>query len=447
MSEVGAAVPEAEAKQPVVAPAQSAPVFTLPTRDPSEQPAKRLLSTRHRRPALIAFVGDAATEMALCDGLADAMPGGVDVRRGGIHAAIACMQKTTTPSVLIVDISDDDQPLSALAQLADVVEPDVCVLVIGSVDSVDFFHEVTANLGARDYLPKPLTNDKVARHFGALVAGRAPAAEGAQGGGLVIVTGVCGGAGGTTLAVNLAGHFGVSLHRHTVILDPDLHLGDAAMLLNIRPGPGLRMALETPERIDALLAERAAQPVVGRLHVLAGDEPLTAKLTYAPGAAAGLVAALRRRYNLIVADVPFRVPLYNDLLELAHQRVLVMLPTLASVRATLRFVAALPKSEQTRRPIIVLNRVGTPGSLTRQQVEEALAVKVDVVVPDQPRQVASAATMGELAMTGKSGFRNGILELARRVSFVGLLDATTGGQVANQNKGGWRGWRLFRNAS
>jgi len=29
------------------------------------------------------------------------------------------------------------------------------------------------------------------------------------------------------------------------------------------------MALQAPERIDALLAERAAQPVIERLHVLA----------------------------------------------------------------------------------------------------------------------------------------------------------------------------------
>ena len=68
------------------------------------------------------------------------------------------------------------------------------------------------------------------------------------------------------------------MSRHTVILDPDLHLGDVSFLLNIKPGLGLRMALAAPERIDALLAERAAQPVAGRLHMLAGDEPLATKL-------------------------------------------------------------------------------------------------------------------------------------------------------------------------
>jgi pilus assembly protein CpaE len=444
MSNSLTATPDAKSQSQPGQPVEIAPTFTVPSRDP---PAQRRLSTRHRRPALVAFVNDAGTESALCDGLAAALPGGVDVRRGGIQAAIVSMRKATTPSVLIVDIGDEDQPLIALAHLADVVEPDVCVLVVGNIDSVDFFHEVTVNLGAQDYLAKPLTTDKVARHFGALVAGRAPVADGAQGGGLVIITGVSGGVGATTLAVNLAGHFGVALHRHTVILDPDLHLGDASMLLNIKPGPGLLTALQAPERIDALLAERAAQPVIERLHVLAGDEPLTTKLTYTPGAAAKLVAALRRRYNLIVADVPFGVPLYDELLELAHQRVLVMLPTLTSVRATLRFLSALPKGEHARHPIIVLNRLGTPGGLTRRQVEGALAMKVDVVVPDQPRQVAAAATVGELAMNGKSGFRTGVLELARHVSFVGLTDATIDLQSSQKASGAWRVWRLFRSRS
>ena len=34
------------------------------------------------------------------------------------------------------------------------------------------------------------------------------------------------------------------------------------------------MVLRTPERIDTLLAERAAQPVTDRLHVLATQDPL-----------------------------------------------------------------------------------------------------------------------------------------------------------------------------
>ena len=68
--------------------------------------------------------------------------------------------------------------------------------------------------------------------------------------------------------------------------------GSAAFLLNMQPGPGLRMALEAPERIDALLAERAAQPAADRLHVLAGEEKVAIHPNPAPGAgrAAGCAA-------------------------------------------------------------------------------------------------------------------------------------------------------------
>jgi pilus assembly protein CpaE len=422
-----------------------AQVTPAPPRGAVETAAPRHLSTRHGRAALIAFVTDAVSEKALSDSLADVLPGGVDVRRGGIRAAITTMQKAATPSVLVVDVSGEDQPLSALAQLANVVEPDVCVLVIGEVDSVDFYREVTRSLGAHEYLSKPLTNDKVARHISALVLGQTPVTDGVHGGALVIITGVRGGVGATTLAVNLAGHFGVSMRRHTVLFDPDIHLGDASFLLNVKPGPGLRMALETPERIDALLAERAAQSAAERLDVLSGEEPLTDKLNYAAGGADRLLAALRRRYNFIVADVPFRQePLYGELLELVHQRVLVMLPTLTSVRATLRVVSGLGSAEHSKRPVIVLNRVGISGGLTRRQVEDALAMKVDVVVPDQPRQVEAAATMGEMAMIRGNGFRSGILELSRQVAFVGLLDSTVGTGPAHKKDGARRSWRLFR---
>ena len=69
------------------------------------------------------------------------------------------------------------------------------------------------------------------------------------------------------------------------MLDANLYTGNVAMLLGARTGPGLRSALETPDRIDELFVERSARPVSERLHVLAGEEALTEQFKYAPGAA------------------------------------------------------------------------------------------------------------------------------------------------------------------
>jgi len=375
------------------------------------------------RATCIAFVTDGQTERALQEGLADAMPSGVEIRRGGVQAAIIALQKSSTPRVLIVDVGGTEAPLSALEALSNVVEPQVCVLVIGDFTGQDFYREVTRGIGAMEYLAKPLTRDTVAQFFGPVALGRAPKGTAALGGRLVTVTGVRGGVGASTIAVNLAWHFGVTARRHTVLLDPDLHLGTASFLLNAEPGSGLRTALQAPERIDALLAERAAQPVSDRLHVLAGLEGLDIGLDHAPEAADRLMNALRRRYNFIVADVPFRpIPLYRDLLNMSERRVLVMEPTLASIRDALRLLAMKPGATQTQRALLVLNRLGLPGGLSQRQVEDALRVKVDLHIADQPKPLGHAATLGIPAAGTPGAFRDAIVELSRQVAFSRLLD-------------------------
>ena len=402
--------------------------------------APLLDEARHDRPNCIAFLNDTATDAAIQAGLADAMPGGVESRRGGIRAAIVALQKTATPRVLIVDVGGEDSPLAALEDLSNVVEPHVCVLVVGDLTSLDFYREVTRGVGAMEYLSKPLTRETVARHFGPLAQGRAPTGEAALGGRLLTVTGVRGGVGASTVAVNLAWHFGVTARRHTVLVDTDLHFGTGAFLLNVPPGRGLSAVLQAPERIDTLLAERAAQPVGDRLHVLATQEPLNDIPDLAPGSAEFLMTALRRRYNFVVADVPFRpLPLNRDLLHLAHRWVLVLEPTLASVRDALRLLDMRRGPQQTRRPVLVLNRQGLPGGLNRRQFEDALKLKVDVVIPDLPKQVGQAATLGKPAASERGPFQAAIKELSTLVAGSRLLDATDG--VDEQQPGTRRGVR------
>jgi pilus assembly protein CpaE len=137
---------------------------------------------------------------------------------------------------------------------------------------------------------------------------------------------------------------------------------------------------------------------------------------------------LRKRYNFVVADVPpDPEPLYRNLLDVVDQRVLVTLPTLPAIRDTLRLLALPSGQGQMERPIVVLNRNGLPGGLTRREVETALKTKVDIVIPDLPRQIGSAATMGEPAIMSSSNLRSAIVELSRQVAFTGLLDSADAG--------------------
>ena len=392
---------------------------------------------RDKTPDCMAFVSDAATELAVREGMAAVMPGLVECRGGGVRAAIVAMGEMPTPRLLIVDLSGEENPLSTLEQLSDVVEPHVSVLVIGEVSSLEFYREVTRGFGATEYLAKPVTRDSVARHFGPAAQGRGRPGDAGLGGRMVTVTGVRGGVGASTIAVNLSHHFGVAGRRHTVLLDADLHFGVASFLLNVPPGRGLSLALQTPERIDTLLAERAAYPVTERLHVLSTQEGLGDWFDHAPSAAGALVDALRRRYNFIVADVPFRpVPLNRELLRLSHRRVLVLDPTLASVRDALRLIAMGGPTTPELRPILVLNRQNTPGGLNRRQLESALKRKVDVSIPDLPKQVGQAATLGRPEAALRGPFQAAIKELSALLAESRASEETGRGKRADRARTG-----------
>jgi pilus assembly protein CpaE len=392
---------------------------------------------RPDRPRVIAFVSDQETETALREGLMEAVPQGFEIRRGTVRVAMAALQNMPTPRVLIVDVSGEDQPLSALGELSDVVEPDVRVLVIGDREDLNFYRQMTHGLGVLEYLYQPLMRDMVARYFAPRIFSGTPTPDAVVGGRVVTITGTRGGTGASTIAANLAWHFGVEARRHTVLLDADLHRGTAAMLLGSKIGPGLRTVLEAPDRIDELFVERAAQPVSKRLHVLAGEEKLTETVTYTQNAAERLLEALRRRYNFVVIDVPWSaLPLHRDLLMMANHRVLVMDPTLTSVRDALRLMALPNGPKQPGRAVLVLNRENFPGGLNRRQLEEGLKMPPDVVIPDLPKVVGYAASMGEAAMAVRGGFRAGILQLAREVAFVRLLDSGAAGSTPVTGKTG-----------
>ena len=396
---------------------------------------------RPDRKDVVAFVTDAETENVLRDGLSDAAPRGVEFHRANIRGAIDLLRETTTPRILIVDVTGEGRPLTALESLSDVVEPDVQVLLIGEFNDVNFYRHATRILGVKEYLFKPITRDMVARHFGPVIMNRSRRPDALQGGRVVTITGVRGGVGASTIATNLAWHLGKRANRHTVLVDADMYRGSCALLLNAKSGAGLRTALETPQRIDELFIERSSQAVTERLHVLSGEENLLDQIKYEPGAAGRLIETLRRRYNFIVIDAPFSGLQFNrDLLMLGHQRILIMEPTLVAVRDALRLLALPNGPLQVHRGLLVLNRLNRPGTLSRQQVEDALKMKVDIAIPDLPKYVENAASFGEPAALNARFYR-GITALAAQAAATFPVDSSPNASGASVQRGWRRLWR------
>ena len=200
---------------------------------------------------LLAFVADDETETALRGGLLNTVEG-VDIRRGTILHAIKHLAKEPTPRALVVDIAHVANPMDELENLARVCTPDVKVLVIGDDIDVGFYRELVRNMGVAEYVHKPLTRDHVTRLFVPQIAGVTMDASASRGGSVIAVCGARGGVGTTTVAVNLALQLTAATRGHVALLDLHLRQGTTALMLGVKPVGGLRIALEQPERADAL---------------------------------------------------------------------------------------------------------------------------------------------------------------------------------------------------
>jgi pilus assembly protein CpaE len=277
-------------------------------------------------------------------------------------------------------------------------------------------------MGVAEYVAKPLTKESVERHFVPLIHGNDTNPALGSHGRLIAVAGTRGGTGSSLVAANLAWLISHELHRHTLLLDSDMHAGTAALCLNTAPGQGLMSALEAPERVDRMLIDRIAQTVGDRLHLISGLEPVTRQVDYNSASAASLVHLLRQRHKYVIADTGSKLrPFARDLMQMAHHRITVLDPTILSIR-NLERLNTLPG--QSQKTLLVLNQAGRPGGLNQRYMEDTLGVRFDAVIPDLPRVIPKAEKYGEIPASIRGPFRTAMMQLANRLGIEVAVEPT-----------------------
>ncbi|WP_297494595.1 cellulose synthase operon protein YhjQ/BcsQ [Acidocella sp.] len=372
-----------------------------------------------KRDKFIGFARDEASANLLHDALAGYLPNTNQVHVLDFRSALSILAAMTTPEIVLVDLSGEDQPLNAIMELADVVEAGTVVLTLGENQSLNFYRTVTKGLGIKDYLPKPLTKGAIEQHFLPVIANIVDNGVNLRTGRALAVAGARGGVGTSTIAANLAWYLSQELHRHTVLMDGELSTGTIALNLDVAASNGLAVALETPERVDQLLIERSMRAGGDRLHVLAALEALDKPLSFSPDSAASFLQNLRSRYNYVIADAGARLePFGRALLFNVQQRIIVMDPSMISIRNLTRLMTLPGGSSQSTRVMLVLNKAGAPGGLAQSYMEQTMGLRFDAVIPDLPRIVPRTTQLGAQAATLRGPFRNGIATLAQALGAV-----------------------------
>jgi pilus assembly protein CpaE len=387
--------------------------------DPPEESSSVVARNR-----IVCFVNDELSAAALRKGLEGS---NLAIRRGSIRNAIRMLETDTELLALVTDISGVDDPFTELERLAGVCPPDVKVALIGENTEITFYRQLM-ELGLTEYLPRPLTRDMVLDQLRPKLLGDVANGQTDRGGHVISICGAQGGAGATSIAINLALQLAETTKAKVALLDLHLQGGETAVMLGVRPGPGLRIALENPMRADSLFLERAAIDVNERVCLISADEELDAQLDITEAGVRHVLGLLRQRFNYIVVDIPVPFPpsIY-PVIKLSRHVLVLLEAEVTGLRNAHALRTAVTNIAGKNRVFTLLNRADRAGGLPRATVVKALGAEPDMVIPDLGKGMTQAVNLGIPALKHVRALRRHLAPIVREITGVGA-----------ERKGRWR---------
>jgi pilus assembly protein CpaE len=353
-------------------------------------------SSRSGRAGCVAFINDPqsrAAVQAVCQPRQEKFT----LHEGGSRDAAEFVARNTLPRILIIDISDSDQPMDALLPVLAAAGESTRVIAIGTTNDVTLYRELI-EAGVTDYLAKPLSDRAILgaihRAEGADAAAKAPAGERSR---IVAVMASRGGVGASTVAANIAWFLAEERRRKTALLDLDLQFGTISLAFDVEPSRGLREAMMQPNRIDSLLVNSAAVRVSERLALLAAEEAHDEEFRYEPAALTLLLDELSQQNEFIVIDLPLYPANYrNKVLPMARDVILLTDLSLAGLRDSIRICTQVQKAAPSARLMVVGCRPSShDAGVTRAEFEKSLGRKLTMILPDDHKGAAMAAARGK----------------------------------------------------
>ena len=320
--------------------------------------------------------------------------------KGGLRNAIQSLSVTSSPNILLVDLSECSDPLTEINGLAEVCEPGTVVIAVGQVNDVRLYRDLLAS-GIHDYLLKPLAatqlRDALNEAQAVFSAPKAIDAQSAKRHVSTAIVGTRGGAGASTVATSLAWLFSDEQKLPTALLDLDVHFGTGALTLDLEPGRGLTDAIDNPSRIDGLFIERAMIRANDNLAVLSAEAPISAPMMTDGAAFVQLEEEFRQAFEITVIDLPRNMLInFPQLLADVNIITLVCEFTLASARDAIRILSWLKTYAPHAQALVLANKVQNGlGEITRADFEASIERKVDFLLPYDAKAATNAAKLGQ----------------------------------------------------
>jgi pilus assembly protein CpaE len=282
-----------------------------------------------------------------------------------------------------------DKSLAVLRQLSGAVQ--ARLLVLGPASEPKLILQALRD-GAAQYLDE---SDPAAELVAAIKRLRAETGAAVETGRLIAVLAPSGGSGSSTLAANVAA---VLAHKHSgcALIDLKLETGDLASLLDLKPTHTLADLCQNLARLDRVMFEHSLVRHKCGVRLLAPPRSLSDIGHVTPEGVRQSLTLARLLFPYVVLDLDhsFREEQLLGLRE-ADVILLVLRLDFTCVRNGRRALDHLARlGIDKKRVQVVVNRYGQPKEVPAAKAEEALGVKIQHYIPDDPKTVNRANNNG-----------------------------------------------------
>ena len=349
---------------------------------------------------------------------------------------------------LALDDSDEDNLVLMGEIITQAKSKGIKVILIAEDVTPASLHQLLRQ-GADEFVPYPLPEQELQA---AIDRVRAPDEEEAtkavqnatlssdgdsKEGALIVVHGLAGGTGATTMAVNLAWELAITGKDESpkvCILDLDLQFGSVATFLDL---PRREVVFEMLSETSNMDDEVFGQALLGyedKLQVLTAPSDLIPLDLISSEDVDKLIAMARRHFDYVIVDVPTTLVQWSEtLLHSAHVYFAMIELDMRSAQNVLRLKRALQSEDLPFEKLrFALNRApkftDLNGKSRAKRMAESLGISIDLQLPDGAKQVSQGADHGlPLAMSAaKNPLRKEIAKLA-----ASLHELSQDGQKSN----------------
>ncbi len=306
--------------------------------------------------------------------------------------------------IVFVDGRGDVAAANATAERLRAADPTVAIFFIASEPNPELIIRAM-RAGANEFFAWPLARPALDEALTRTEARRAASPTTKAQATTIVFFGAKGGAGTTTMAVNLAVGLARLSKGPTVIVDLKPGLGEVSLFLGIRSRYTLLDALDNLNRLDVDFLRELVVKHKSGLEMLAGSDQFDRPGVEDIPALEEVYRLLSQQYDYIIIDAGSHLnSCAVSALYVADMIWLVANPDVPSVRNAQRLLDRLGQMGSCgERVKVLLNRAAEPYPISPSQLQSALGQPVFHAFPSDYRTVVSALNSGvPLALSGNS---------------------------------------------